>query len=73
MRTEFNVELWVSRMRAAIEARDAECLASLMQEDDGNGVFSYADSCLQFGETTREEWENSLIRYVADMLARIEI
>jgi hypothetical protein len=68
MREPFNVEVWSRNMRAAIAARDGDRLAQLMYQNDGNGCFSYADSCHEFGDTTREEWLESLLECAADML-----
>jgi len=48
-------------MRDAIDAKDAETLASLMYQNDPNGVYYYSDYCNEFGETTIQEWVESTI------------
>jgi len=71
MREPFNIFLWEKRMRQAIDDRDGDRLAILMYENDGNGVFSYADSCAEGWEHTREEWIVSLIECAETMLSGI--
>ena len=71
MREPFNVVLWEKRMRQAIDDRNGDRLASLMYENDRNGVFSYADSCAEGWEQTREEWLASLIECAETMLSGI--
>jgi hypothetical protein len=66
-----NVKKWEDEMRAAITARDADTLARLMSENDRNGCFTYADVCLEFGETTRDEWIDGTIECAEEMLAEL--
>jgi hypothetical protein len=72
MYTQKHIDEWANGVRAAIAARDGDTLANLMQWNDRNGCFTYADSCIEFGETTREEWLASLIRCADDMLANLD-
>ena len=71
MREPFNVVLWEKRMRQAIDDRNGDRLASLMYENDRNGVFSYEDSCAEGWEHTRDEWLSSLIECAETMLSGI--
>ncbi len=64
----FNVVSWVADMRAAVAVKDAEWLAKLMYENDKNGVFSYANVCNEFGEMSREKWEESTIKCAESVL-----
>lgn len=64
----FNVESWERDMRAAITAKDADRLAELMEWNDRNGCFSYADVCAEFGEMTREDWIESTIKCAVSIL-----
>ncbi len=72
MYTKRDIEHWASDMRTAIAARDGDTLANLMQWNDRNGCFTYADSCIEFGGTTREAWLESLVRCADDMLANLD-
>jgi hypothetical protein len=71
MRERFNVVLWEKRMRQAIADRDGDRLASLMYENDGNGCFSYAQVCFEFGDMSREEWLDGSIECAESMLAEV--
>jgi len=71
MRERFNLVLWEKRMRQAIDDRNGDRLASLMYENDRNGVFSYEDSWAEGWEYTREEWIVSLIECAETMLSGI--
>jgi hypothetical protein len=71
MYTQKDIDRWRADMRAAMAGRDGDTLAALMQWNDRNGCFTYEDSCNEFGETTREEWLDSLIRCADDMLANL--
>jgi hypothetical protein len=71
MRERFNVVLWEKRMRQAIGDRNGDRLASLMEENDRNGVFSYADSIAEGWEQTRDEWVVSLIECAETMLSGV--
>lgn len=72
MYSDRTIQRWADDMRAAIAAREGDTLATLMQWNDKNGCFTYADSCVEFGETTREVWLDSLIRCADDMLANLD-
>jgi len=71
MRERFNLVLWEKRMRRAIDDRDGDRLATIMYENDSNGVFSYADSWAEGWEYTRDEWLVSLIACAETMLSGI--
>lgn len=45
----------------AVNSRDGEELARLLQWNDRNGIYSYEDNIREFGEMTREEWIDALI------------
>lgn len=68
----FDIKTWQENMRTAIGNRNGDWLAELMYQNDGNGVFSFEQSCFEFGETTREEWLDSLIECAEEMLASID-
>lgn len=72
MREPFNVEAWKRRVLSAIADNDGDTLANVLYENDGNGCFSYKQSCREFGWTNREEWTASLIDCAEEMIARIE-
>jgi hypothetical protein len=67
-RTMFNVERWVSDMKKAIAAKDAETLSRLMYENDRNGCFSYDAVISEGGEMTKAEWADSTIAYAIKTL-----
>jgi hypothetical protein len=72
MYTKADIENWANGVRAATAARDGDTLAGLLQWNDKNGCFTYADSCIEFGETTRDAWLESLIRCADDILANLD-
>jgi len=72
MYTQKQIDEWADDVRAATAARDGDTLAALLQWNDKNGCFTYADSCIEFGETTREAWLESLIRCAEDILANLD-
>lgn len=67
----FDVVRWARAMRHAIDSKDADSLASLMAENDPNGVYSFAEFCAEFGETTRPEWEESTLECGIETLANL--
>ena len=69
MRERFDEKIWAAGMRAAIDRRDGDTLATLMYQNDRNGCFSYEQVCFEFGDTTREEWLAGLIECATNMLS----
>lgn len=67
----FDVVRWARAMRQAIDSKDADSLASLMAENDPNGVYSFAEFCAEFGETTRQEWAESTLECGIKTLANL--
>ena len=50
------MDQWQADLRAAVEARDGEGMASLMSNHDRHGCYSFADCVKECGVKTRDEW-----------------
>ena len=61
------MQQWQSDLRAAVNARDGEGMASMMKNHDPNGCYSYADCVEECGVTTRDEWIDMCIQTATDI------
>ncbi len=61
------IQQWQSDLRAAVNARDGEGMASMMKNHDPNGCYSYADCVEECGVTTRDEWIDLCIQTATDI------